>query len=617
VRAFQPNDIINIDYETTGFLSDRNARIFAASFTWCNDEDGYTEVVRGADLINRLQLFWKSPCTAVTHNLMFEYGMTRRHGFAICTDKILHDTMIMHQYLDNLSPRHSLDYVSTRYAGHVQAWDDADASVKKAVAIYGSYDKVPEQIMHDYQLADGERGALLYNTLFPLLQRNEKMLAGYYQEISAVKVLTEMSERGIMVDVPAAKRMQEELTAKVVDAEARVHSMAGFQLNVLSPVKLRTFLEDDWGVDVGPKIDNAAIEVLREQCDNKVRDLLDCVQLVRSYRKGIAMIDGYINAAKHDGKVHPNIKSNHADTGRMASENPNMQNVPKEIKAGARYPVAARKCFRPSPKHFLLLVDYAGIEMRLGVQGTKSERLIELCRKGFDFHDATARSFYGTLYTDRDIAVSKYLEMYPATRKEYLHLCETTSREEAKDVFYVKAKKPLRNRAKNGRFSMFYGAGVDKISKTLGLSLEETKIGYDRDMQDFPEFYEFMGECSSFARRKGYIETFFGRRLRVNPTEPYIATDYKIQGSAAELFKRGLVNVYWWLKSWYGLENVMPILPVHDELIFEVRRDLLGDLPELCAGIKEQLIHFDEITVPLDVEFSTALYNWADKKEIK
>jgi DNA polymerase-1 len=249
-----------------------------------------------------------------------------------------------------------------------------------------------------------------------------------------------------------------------------------------------------------------------------------------------------------------------------------MQNVSKEVKAGARYTVAARRCFRARPGCFLLLADYAGIEMRLGVQGTRSERLIQLCRDNFDFHSACAAAFYGDKFTK---------EQDP------------------------KVKKALRNRAKNARFAMFYGAGIYQTSKTLGLTMEEVEEGFNRDKREYPEFYELMAWCTEQARRTGGIHTFFGRFLRVEADRPYSATDYLIQGSAAALFKHAQV----------ACRDYRMLIPVHDELVFEFPRKDLERLPEITKRINALMTEFKEITVPIKVEFAVSPFTWDQKKD--
>jgi DNA polymerase-1 len=214
--------------------------------------------------------------------------------------------------------------------------------------------------------------------------------------------------------------------------------------------------------------------------------------------------------------------------------------------------------------------------MRLAVQGTNDPRLLELCASGFDFHDACAKSFYGDKYeleADRNI------------------------------------KKALRSRAKNARFAMLYGAGLEQTAATLGLTVDEVRAGYERDKKDFPEFYVLMDKCTHDAKHQGYIETFFGRRLRVPRDRIYSATDYLIQGSAAALFKHAQNAV----NELFRNTDCHILIPVHDELVMEIPRNT--NLKVLYSNIKNKMINHPQIKVKLDVEFSVATYTWDKRNE--
>jgi DNA polymerase-1 len=585
-RSFLPGDIINVDYETSGFQHDPGARVFAFSLTWV--EDGYTEVVRreGAarfyqdekeiwrgrvDFEKRMRSFWASNCPAVTHNLKFEYAFTGIEKWEINSKKKLHDTMIMHQYIDNLCPSHALDYLFNRYHGKVGWISEVDKNISKAAKIYGSYDKIPEELMFPYQLADGIRGALLYKLFWPLVSPAKE----YWNEIELIKATVDMEKIGFMLDKGQAEKliffMSGELAANKIETEC----IAGRSVNLLSEPQLKKLLFDDLRLPALDTTDKHAVEKLREINNHPI---LDCILKARSYTKGIAMVRGYIDAAKHDGCIHPGILTNRAGTGREASNNPNLQNVSKEFKAGARFTVPARRCFRARPGNILLLADYAGIEMRLAVQGTGSIRLFKLCQDDFDFHASCALAFYGDRYqneTDKD------------------------------------EKKALRSRAKNARFAMLYGAGLEQTAATLGLTTEEVRAGYERDKEEFPEFYELMSRCMKDARKQGYIETFFGRRLRVPLDRPFAATDYLIQGSAAALFKHAQVRVADYFRK---TGNGKILIPVHDELVMEIPRSV--PVKEITPVIEKLMIMQEEIVVKLAVEFGVCTYTWDNRKDL-
>lgn len=586
-RRFNAADIIAIDYETTGFHPRDGARIFAFSLIWV--EDGYTEIWRDSgavrfyssdekeigrtagDFRRRLSDFWLSSCPAVAHNLKFEYEFTTAAGLTVCLGKPLHDTMIMSQYVDNLCPSHALDYLFNRFHGKIDWIVEVDKQVSHAAKIVGTYDKIDPELMFRYQLADGIRGALLYKLLWPHVAPASE----YYNEIELIKATVEMERRGFMLDGKQSKRLLDWMIAELADNVRATRRIIGHDVNLNSEKQLKKLLFDELGFPPLPTTDKNDIVKIDHP-------IIDCVQKARAYTKGVAIVNGYIKAAAGDGAVHPSIITNRAGTGRESSENPNVQNVSKEFKAGVKYTVPARRCFRARPGYILLLADYAGIEMRLAVQGTVNKRLIRLCDDDFDFHDACARAFYGDRYAlEKDAGL----------------------------------KKALRSRAKNARFAMLYGSGLEQTAETLGLSVEAVKEGYDRDKKDFPEFYELMDDCTRRAKHDGYITTFFGRKLRVPLDRPYAATDYLIQGSAAALFKHAQVAVSRYFNEFYGDKFCQILIPVHDELVMEIRRGI--DLARVARDVRRLMIDSPEITVKLEIEFSISTYTWDLKNEYK
>ena len=569
MRAFQDNDEIAFDYETSGFQHDPNARIFSVSFTW---KDGHNEIYYG-DFMKRLCDFWQSPCTGIAHNLKFELAFTKKHRILQNPKKILHDTMIMSQYVDNQLKTHALDYIARRYAGVVDEWEKYDLLISQAAKIYGTYDKIPEYIILPYQKNDTERTMLLYRLLWPIVKpRNE-----YFNEIELVKTTMEFENNGFMIHKSNTLQLIAWAKQELSKAVAEGNVIAGREINLLSGPQMHNLLFGKLGLPLKDSLDKKALDELKNETNHPI---IDCILRARAYKNGMSTLQSYLDLSIDD-ILYPNIHTNNTATGRESSSNPNMQNVRKEIKAGQEYTIAARKCFRPRPGKFLLMADYSGIEMRLGVQGTGSQRLIELCKQDFDFHAACAKSFYGSKFTD----------------------------EKNPDI-----KRALRSRAKNGRFAMFYGAGVNTLAKTLGLPYDEVKKGLERDQREFPEFYVFMNDCTRTARNTGLIKTFFNRPLRVEKNRPYSATDLCIQGSAAALFKHAQNAVHKFLKS----IDAKILLPVHDELVMEFTNvsHYKALKNEIIPIIKNLMINYNQITVPLNVEFSTGKESWNEKTDI-
>ena len=399
-RPFLDNDIIAFDFETTGFQHDPNARIFSVSFTW---HDGHNEIYYG-NFKEKLIDFWKSPCVGIAHNLKFELAFTAIHKIIRNPKKPLLDTMIMSQYVDNLQHSHALDYVATRYAGHIDEWDKYDEAVKRASKIYGRYDLIPKHIMLPYQKNDTERTMLLYR----LLWEHVKPQIEYANEIELVKTTAEFENNGLMVHEKNTLQLIAWAERELTKAVERGDAIAGRHVNLLSVPQMQRLLFQELCLPYKESLDKENLDLLFEETNHPI---IDCIRRARAYKNGVSTLQSYLDLAVN-GILYPNIMTNPLTTGREATHNPNLQNVRRELKAGQDYTVPARQCFRPRPGHFYLLVDESGIEMRLGVQGTGSKRLVKLCAEDFDFHSAYAASFYGKRFTEEENEKVYYVCMY-------------------------------------------------------------------------------------------------------------------------------------------------------------------------------------------------------------
>jgi len=586
------NEFEALDTETTGLDPYRGARIFA--WSTC-DEIGNIQISRYDTHKNsRLQLQQKLNdvnTITVSHNMHFDKAMCMVDGYNIPESKLWYCSLLAHQIIYNLEPSNSVKDLAYKYGSYPQ---DDDLPVKQAARIYGSYDKIPKRLMDKYQGPDAERCMLMFLTDYPIIQRNPKFMEEYKVELALVDTTIRMERRGMMLCQYETMKLKNWLESELKNIEIDSLLKINHPVNLNSPKQVINLLYEELGWPVlnmndsglAPSTDKDTLEALRNSSveagmDQNAVDILDLILKQRSYTAGLGMINSYLLAADDNDIICPHINTCQARTSRESSENPNMQNIRKEKALKTRYPVPARKCFRARPGYILVLRDHSGIEMTLAVQATKSSRLIHLLEEKFDFHDACAISFYG---------------------KRYLQA--------GKEM-----KAMLRSAAKNGRFAMLYGAGLKVLAVTLGLTIEQAKAGYDRDKKEYPEFYAMMDDCIHEVDQHGYVETFFGRRLFVNRKKAYTATDYKIQGSAAGLFKRDQIRIDKYFKD-YWCDEIAIWLPVHDEIIFEMPRKYLKYLDnEILPATTKMMTEFSEITVPLRVGTKIATYTWAMAKE--
>lgn len=525
----------------------------------------------------------------VAHNLKFELSFNYVHGIEAPEDTVFHDTMIMSRMLRSDAPSHRLDALCELYCNDTDMtkdWSRLDKEVDQIFKTTKSYQKIPVHIMDKYQAADGQRTILLFHLFYSEMVKDKELYECYLNEIEVIKVTQRLESLGIKFSYYHSRRLIKWMENELDKIQSEVYALFGEWINLNSDQEISRILYKKLDMPIvaltqtgNPAVDKDVIFYLQKEKDHPI---LDLILRQRSYTKGISIIKGYEEATSKEGIVHPNINTNHALTGRMTSSNPNLQNVSKRKGLKNPYPVPARQCFIPRAGNLLFMVDYSGIEMRLAVQCTGSERLIKLLNENFDFHAACAESFFGDRYTkEKDIEI----------------------------------KKMLRSAAKNARFAMLYGGGIKAVANTLLLSVKEAKYGKDKDRDQFPELYDLMDDCSDFAKEHGYIKTIFGRKLYVPKGKTYIATDYKIQGSAAEVFKRGEVAVDKLLREKYP--DIRLLVPVHDELVGEVPRKYMKDLRSIFTEISEKMTSIDKITIPLTVEWSISTTTWNNKKEFK
>lgn len=614
---------VAFDVETVGLDPYRGGYIFA--YALC-DEEGQTQVYRfdgtdGAGNRKRLQeLFYDVSIAKVAHHYHFELAMLLNSGFTVPEGTVWHDTMLISQMLENLAPSHALDDLAYKWGGYPT---DTDREVVRARQIYGTYDKIPKELMTRYQRTDVERTMLLFLSLYPKLQEDEGMHADYLNEIALVKTTVEMEMNGIMVDRAEANKLLQWLERENQSAADEMEGM-GYTINLNSPKQLNRLLYVDLGLTPPsftranePSTDKDAIEILRANAtDPNVVKVLDCILRRRSYTKGVSMVNSYLAAMNPDGIIFPHINTNKAQTGRESSENPNMQNISKEAALKTRFPVPARQCFRARPGHLLFLIDYAGIEMRLIVEHTQDQELVELIVNNGDPHALAASLFYGEKFMDPYHAISFVKERDEKMRREVAKAFQSQDYPEVFDQYYPKAKKMLRTAAKNAQFALAYGGGLSRVAETLMLSEKEAEPGFEAYKRRFPGVANMTKKAIRQVERRGYITTSFGRKLCVNPSKPYAGSNYLIQGTAAGILKRAQIRVHEYLKRELRGE-VKLLLPIHDELILECPRRLLPSVPEIAARVSHLMTYMPEIQVPLAVEWKMTTWTWNRAKEFR
>jgi DNA polymerase-1 len=409
----------------------------------------------------------------------------------------------------------------------------------------------------------------------------------YLNELALAQATERLEQYGMMIDVDETHALLEWLENQFANVQAETYEYLGEYINLNSDAKLRALLFTRMGFPVlqvteknVPVTDKGVLDELKELFPTE--RIFDMVLRWRSYSNGISMNSSYLELMDERAIIHPNIKTNHARTGRESSETPNMQNIQKEAAFNKLYPVPSRKAFRARPHHVMFLIDYAGIEMRLIADRSGEQEMIDAFVAGGDPHHLATEIFGGG--ADK---VNKLKKDDP------------------------KAYKVLRGGVKNLHFALAYGAGVNKLAAMLDMTPAQMKPLFEEYKRRYPRIANFTSDTSKVILTQGYITTPFGRNLRVPADKSYTGSNYLIQGTAAGILKRAQVRVDDYFKTRWS-DDVHLVLPIHDELVIELPVRYIRQMDEILYDVGQRMTTIDEIVVPLEVECKKTKTTWHD-----
>lgn len=648
------DNIYSFDIETTGLsaylgneifsycvgetIKEKNEIVDSKLFVYRIDE--MEEYTKKLENIKLLKSFWKDTSKKkVIHNAKFELMFLDVEGIEVPENSIIHDTMIISQIINNVCPSHALDYLCKIYNGYKVAvcdscadnfevfvprmgrtqngecivcktqeemsYYDIDGAVEKsAKANEKKYNLIPKFLMFVYQLSDAERPLLLFHSMMPRLLENRKMYLDYLNEIELIKVTQQMEKFGIDIDIQNIEDISEWLTYEIEKVREETFELLGEYVNLNSDDVVKRLFYKKYNFPVltltdknEPSTDKDVIMTLKNSFNHPIFDL---ILKQRSYTKGLSTIKSYIKLSDVNGRIHTNINTNFARTGRQSSNNPNLHNVSKEAAEKNPFPVPLRKCFRAPRKEIMFLSDYSGIELRLIVEATGEDEMIDLlaANPDADLHHLTAECFLMP-----EVFFLRQDKIFNQGVKNAKELKE-------KDP---KRFKVIRSAYKNTGFCIAYGGGVEKVAFTLAKQVDEIRIGDANYRRRFPKINDFTKEVGAEVMKRGFIETSFGRVLYIPRDKAYIGSNYKIQGTAAGILKRAQVN----LAKFYKRElngRMRIILSIHDEIIHTMRRELLKYQDEILTEISRIMTDMPEIKVPLRVEHKRTTTDWNSAK---
>ena len=432
---------------------------------------------------------------------------------------------------------------------------DLEAAARRVVAI----DRLSQQLATE--LADRDELELFREIELPL-----------------VLTLAHMEETGIRIDRPYLEELGERLREELGVLEKKIHELAGEPFNVNSTDQLRTVLFENLGLPISKKTSTGKPSTDASVLEKLDHPLVDHLLKYRELEKlRSTYVDGYLPLIRQDGRIHTTFNQMAAATGRLSSEEPNLQNIPVRSESG----MTIRRAFIPEEGWTFVVADYSQIELRILAHLSEDEGLLEAFRSGQDIHTATSARVF-------DVAA------------------ELVSPE-------------MRRRAKVINFGLLYGMEAFGLAQRLGIGRDEAAEHMDAYFGQFPDVKEFMDGMVTQARRNGYTSTLFGRRRylpelksdnwRIRQMGERMALNAPVQGTAADIIKKAMIQLEAELVS-VGMETQM-LLQIHDELILEAPPAEIQTAIDLTKQVMEHVV---ELHVPLTVDINTGL-NLASVKE--
>ncbi|MCX7823783.1 MAG: DNA polymerase I [Syntrophobacterales bacterium] len=580
---------VSLDLETSS-ENPMIAEIVGCAFSLRPYEAFYVPLKRGIELkefIDTVRPILEDELVAkYGQNLKYEMIVLKRHGIELRGIKF--DTMVASYLLDPAQRSHGLKWMAERYLGEVmKSYSDVTAvngedndkegkEPKRKKRGLLPFEAVPLKEAAEYAGADAEVIQRLTPILLSRLKEEELFDLYIRLEVPLISVLAQMEYNGVLVDIDRLRDLSKEFDIRLRNQEERIYSMVGEVFNIQSPKQLATILFEKLGLPVikktktGPSTDMGVLEELALQHP--------VAQEILAYRTFAKLKNTYVDKLPElvnstTGRIHTSYNQTVTVTGRLSSSNPNLQNIPIKAEEGRRI----REAFIPKRGYRLISADYSQIELRILAHYSRDEGLIRAFKEGDDIHRITA--------------------------SEIFHVSPQ----------YVTPE--MRRQAKTINFGIIYGMGPYKLSRSLGISQSEAKEIIERYFARYSGVGHFIEKTIALAREKGFVKTLFGRKRWVPEVKSQnknvrqqgerLAFNTVIQGTAADIMKKSMVEVHRELTSRYP--EAMLILQVHDELVLEVPEEKVYEIASMVKGLMESVCSLE---VPLQVDVGHGL-NWA------
>lgn len=567
------------DTETTG-LDSLTAEIVGMSISIKAHEAFYIpfsenkeEVMKKLSWVK--DIFEDDSILKIGQNIKYDYSILKNYGIELKGK--LFDTMLAH-YLIEPDKKHGMDFLSESFLNY-RPVSITDLIGKKG-AEQGNMREVPLEQIKEYAAEDADVTFQLKEIFAPEIEKENFTSLFFEIETPLIPVLSTMERQGVKIDKQMLNDYSAKLEGEAKELEKDIFRLATTEFNIDSPKQMGQILFEILKIDDKAKKTKTGQYATGEEILSKLVDKHEIIPKILEYREVKKLKSTYVDALPEminpaTGKVHTNYMQAIAATGRLSSNNPNLQNIPIRSERG-KY---IRKAFIPSDEnHVLLSADYSQVELRIIAALANDENMIQAFQNKLDIHTATAAKVFN------------------------VELAEVT--------------KDMRSRAKAVNFGIIYGQTAFGLSQTLSIPQKEAKEIIDSYFAQYPAIKEYISGNIQKAHKDGFVKTIMGRRRQLPEIHSGNATvrgfaernaiNAPIQGSAADIVKIAMINIH---KSLCEQEfKSKMILQVHDELVFDVPKNEVESLKIL---VKDKMENAIKLSVPLEVEMNTG-DNWLE-----
>jgi DNA polymerase-1 len=570
--------VVCFDTETTS-LNELEAELVGMSFSYKKGLAYYIPLSEDrAEVLQTLEIFRpffeKEDLVKVAHNLKFDYKILKQYDITV--KGAMFDTMIAH-YLLNPDGRHGMDYLSEVYLNYKPV--SIETIIGKKGKNQGNFRDADVRTQTDYAAEDADVTFQLYELFAPQLKKENLEDLFFTIEMPLMEVLAKMELTGISLDEKWLAQESIDLENDLKQLEATIFELSGEEFNMNSPKQLGDILFEKMQLDPKAKKTKTGQYATSEDVLQKLASKHEIIKHILEYRTYQKLKSTYVDALpsqieKTDNRVHTNFSQTTAATGRLASVNPNLQNIPIRTLRGQQI----RGAFVSGEGKKIISADYSQIELRLIAEISGEDNMIKAFQDGEDIHASTAAKLF--------------------------------------KIPLEEVSKTQRSQAKTVNFGIIYGQGAFALAEQTGLSRTEAKQMIEAYFETYPKLKQYMAEQVNKARETGYVETILGRKRHlkdINSNNFVVrghaernAVNAPVQGSAADVVKMAMIKIQKELEK-EKLQTKM-LLQVHDELVFEAPIDEI----ELATNIiKMEMENAIETQVPLLVEVGVG-NNWLE-----